>query len=172
MLFRSLPLGLTATLKVDVTGQTPLTYQWKKNGVDIPNATTATLTLPNISASDESSYTVVITNALGTVESDIATVVIGASEGIASAKKTTTPLVIDGTLNEALWSLPYSISKVVVGAASNNTETYGVLWDDTYLYVGVKVLDATITTTNVDPYQNDAVELYFDMNHTGGVYDN
>ena len=87
--------------------------------------------------------------------------------------KTAVALTIDGALDESTWVLNKSISKVVIPAAgtTNNTSTFGVLWDDTYLYVGVKVLDATITTTNANTYDNDAVELYFDMNNNGGVYD-
>ena len=44
-------------------------------------------------------------------------------------------------------------------------------WDNTNLYIGVKVLDATIITNHTNRYDNDAVEIYFDMNNNGGVYD-
>jgi hypothetical protein len=56
--------GTTATFTVTATGPS-LTYQWRKDGIDIPvaeNATagTATLSLMNISAADEAEYDVVV----------------------------------------------------------------------------------------------------------------
>ena len=168
----SLPLGLTATFKVTANGQAPITYQWKKDGVNIPNATTATLTLANITTTDIASYTVVVTNTLGFVESEPAKLTIGTNLRLATAPKVQTAPTIDGDLTETSWQMTYPISSVVIGTTTNNAEQkYGVMWDDTYLYVGVKVLDATITTNNPEVYNNDAVELYFDMNNTGGAYD-
>jgi glucose/arabinose dehydrogenase len=38
-------VGQTATFQVTATGTPPLSYQWLRNGVDIPGATSATLTL-------------------------------------------------------------------------------------------------------------------------------
>ena len=44
-------------------------YQWRFNGTDIPSATADTLFLGNVSASNEGSYSVVITNISGSVTS-------------------------------------------------------------------------------------------------------
>jgi hypothetical protein len=66
----------TTTFAVVAMGQNPLTYQWKKNGEDILDKTTEKLTLTNISNSDEASYSVVITNGIGSVESSIATITV------------------------------------------------------------------------------------------------
>jgi hypothetical protein len=49
--------GSTANFSVTATG-TGLTYQWKKGGTNIVNATSATLTLSNVSTSDSGNYTV------------------------------------------------------------------------------------------------------------------
>ena len=46
-----------------------------------------------------------------------------------------------------------------------NTVTFGALWDDTYLYVGVKVLDANLQKTCEAAYMNDSVEVYVDPTH-------
>lgn len=48
------------------------TYQWKKGGVNITGATSATLALADISATDAASYTVVVTNSFGAVTSSAA----------------------------------------------------------------------------------------------------
>jgi hypothetical protein len=67
-------LGRSATLSVAATG-TGNTYVWRKNTgpagayVAIPGATAATYTIPSVTAASAGSYTVVITNALGTVTS-------------------------------------------------------------------------------------------------------
>jgi hypothetical protein len=54
----------------------PLGFQWRKNGVNIPGATTATLSLPNVQYADGGAYTVVITDAIGPVTSEPATLTI------------------------------------------------------------------------------------------------
>ena len=51
-------------------------YQWQFNGVDIPGATNATLTLTNVQATDEGSYRVLIRNIAGSVTSDAATFIL------------------------------------------------------------------------------------------------
>lgn len=51
--------GSSATMTVTATG-TGVTYQWKKGGTDIPGATSATYTIPAVTASDAANYTVVV----------------------------------------------------------------------------------------------------------------
>ncbi len=52
--------GGNATFTVAATGD-GITYQWKKNGVDIPGATAATYLVNNATPADSGSYTVVVT---------------------------------------------------------------------------------------------------------------
>ena len=51
--------GVPASFSVTATG-TALTYQWRKNGVNIGGATAATYTIPSIVTADGATYTVVI----------------------------------------------------------------------------------------------------------------
>ncbi len=61
--------GATKTLAVVATG-TPLpTYQWRKDGVDIPNARAASYVVPATTVPTTASYSVVIANSAGSVES-------------------------------------------------------------------------------------------------------
>lgn len=67
--------GTNATFTVVATG-TGLTYQWKKDGVNWPypntSATTATFVNPNLALNDAGNYSVVVTNAGGSIESAVA----------------------------------------------------------------------------------------------------
>jgi hypothetical protein len=68
--------GSNVTFTVVASGTPPLTYQWQKNGGNIPGATTATLTLANVSATDTASYAVVVGNATTSVTSSSATLTV------------------------------------------------------------------------------------------------
>jgi hypothetical protein len=57
------------SLVADATGAEPLVFQWRRNGIDIPNATNLALTLSNIVWDHRGSYTLVASNAFGAVES-------------------------------------------------------------------------------------------------------
>ena len=68
-LAQSFTLGSAVALSVSAGGTGPLFYQWQFNGVNIGGATTATLALSNLSATNAGAYRVVITNAVGTITS-------------------------------------------------------------------------------------------------------
>lgn len=58
--------GATATFSVVANANgDPLAYQWRKNGIAIPGATSSTLAINNISASDAGSYDVIISGTAG-----------------------------------------------------------------------------------------------------------
>ena len=59
----SVTVGQTATFSVTATGTAPLSYQWRKNGVDIASATSASYTTPVTALSDDGAlFTVVVSN--------------------------------------------------------------------------------------------------------------
>jgi hypothetical protein len=68
--------GDTVTFSVVATGSAPLTYQWRRNGVDILGATSAALTLANARVADSGDYTVVVTSSQGAVESAAGTLTV------------------------------------------------------------------------------------------------
>lgn len=60
----------TGYFDVGVEGATPLTYQWRRNGVAIAGATGPTYTTPLLTAADNGArYSITVTNAKGTVTS-------------------------------------------------------------------------------------------------------
>jgi len=75
------PVGRTATLSVEVTGTGPLSYQWQKNGVDLPGATSSTYTTPPVSLSESgATFRVVATNATGSAISREAVLTVTPAE--------------------------------------------------------------------------------------------
>jgi hypothetical protein len=73
-------IGAATALKVMVTGAPPFSYQWRLNGKDIPDATFDTLLLPNVQAESVGSYTVVVSNGFGKVESAAGTLRVAVRE--------------------------------------------------------------------------------------------
>lgn len=73
---RPVYLGGTAKLSVEASGTAPLTYQWKKAGVNIPGATGQTLIITNVTAVDAVAYSVGVSNVAGGVLSQNAAVTI------------------------------------------------------------------------------------------------
>jgi hypothetical protein len=76
------PLDKTAEVNGDTTfsvtavGAGPLSYQWLTNGTAIANATNSSLALSNVQFDTAKSYSVKITNSLGSVTSSVATLII------------------------------------------------------------------------------------------------
>jgi RHS repeat-associated protein len=68
--------GTTAQFSVSNTAWPAPTYQWRKNGTNIAGATSATLTLTNVQTSDAATYSVVITNSLGSATSNNASLTV------------------------------------------------------------------------------------------------
>ncbi len=52
----------TVFLTVSATGAAPLSYQWQKNGTNLPGATTATLSFSPLTVSDAGDYRVIVSN--------------------------------------------------------------------------------------------------------------
>jgi hypothetical protein len=70
--------GDFATFSVVVPVASGMMFQWKFNGTEIPGATGDSLVLTNVAAVDEGRYSVVVTNSLGNVESEPATLMLDA----------------------------------------------------------------------------------------------
>ncbi len=66
-------LNGSVTFTATASGTPVPTYQWRKNGTDIPGETGSTLTISPVLAGDAANYDVVVTNACGTATSAPAT---------------------------------------------------------------------------------------------------
>ena len=68
--------GANATLSVQATGASALTYQWRRNGAALTGATAATLTLSPATAANAGDYTVVVSDNNSPVTSRLARLVV------------------------------------------------------------------------------------------------
>ena len=64
------------TLNVVANGALPLAYQWRKDGVEIANATEASYHIPNVQGFNAGAYTVVLSNLDGAVTSSNAVLTV------------------------------------------------------------------------------------------------
>ena len=71
--------GATATFNVTATGSATLAYQWRRNGTNITGATSASYTTPATTPADDGAqFSVVVSNAYGSVTSTAATLTVAA----------------------------------------------------------------------------------------------
>jgi endonuclease/exonuclease/phosphatase family metal-dependent hydrolase len=68
--------GSNVTFTVVATGAQPLSYQWLFNGTNLDGATNFSLTLTAVTTNDAGPYSVVITNAFGSTNSDPAVLTV------------------------------------------------------------------------------------------------
>lgn len=64
--------GQNAALHVVASGSTPMTFLWRRNGIDLPSATNATLSLTSVTTNDTADYYVILANHLGSATSAVA----------------------------------------------------------------------------------------------------
>jgi hypothetical protein len=69
--------GDSVTFCAQVTGTLPIQYQWRLNGVNIPDATNACYTIPSTDIADGGAYTVVVKNDLDAFASTTASLLLG-----------------------------------------------------------------------------------------------
>jgi hypothetical protein len=73
---QAVEVGSRVTLTVLAVGTEPLTYQWRRNGVNLSGATEASLVIDAVKIEDAGSYSVAVANAFGAVNSDEAVLVV------------------------------------------------------------------------------------------------
>src|ERR1700693_3512518 len=79
---QSVNAGQTATFTVVAAGTGPLSYQWQLNGTAIAGATAASYTTPVTTTADSGGqFRVVVTNSLGSITSNIATLTVTTGTG-------------------------------------------------------------------------------------------
>ena len=75
-LSQTVVVGATVTFTAAASGSPSPTFQWRKDGVDIAGATSATLTLSNVPATAAGVYSVTATNVAGSTASNAVTLFV------------------------------------------------------------------------------------------------
>lgn len=96
--------GAALNLSAGAVGIAPLSYQWRLNGVAIPNATDSTYTVPSATLANGGSYDLVVTNLYGAGTSVAATVTVVAVPSIVKDLGGVTGTVYSGG-KFSLWSV-------------------------------------------------------------------
>lgn len=113
---QSVSVGANVTFTVVASGTAPFTYQWRKGGQNIQNATNATLTLSNVQTSDAGSYDVVVTNSVNSATSNAATLTVNTVVGTAITWNFTTN-------GDPSSTLPAGLTGGTVTQGNNNGST-------------------------------------------------
>jgi uncharacterized protein YjdB len=160
---------LTATIAP--TNATNKSVTWSTSNAAIATVSTSGLVTAVASGSATITVTTVDQSKTATCAVTVSAIACTNQQGSVTCYKAASAITVNGNLNEASWCISNVLTKTTIGTP-NNTVTFGVLWDNTNLYVGVKVLDANLYSSQPDVWNADAVEIYFDGANNGGtVYD-
>ncbi len=158
----SVTAGASSTLTWNSTNATSCSASgaWSGSQPTAGSASTGAL-------NQSSTYNLTCTGAGG---SGSASVSVGVGAG-ATIKAATLAHNTDGNLSESDWNVTTPAVKSVIGT-NNNVTTFGTLWDNTYLYVGIKVQDSSLKNDSINCWDDDSVEFYIDANNNAGsTYD-
>ena len=112
-------VGTVATFSVVATGTRPFSYQWRRGSTNLAGATTSIIQIGNVQAADAGNYAVVVTNIIGSVTSQVATLTVvgkpgidpkalALTNGIFSLRITNTlpgsPVIIEASSNLVQWT--------------------------------------------------------------------
>jgi len=90
--------GRDCTLSVVASSSEPPRYQWRFNGVNLPGATNSAITIRSIQLAEAGSYSVVVSNALGSATSQTAVLSVGQSPPIIATQPASPPFQIGTNL--------------------------------------------------------------------------
>jgi formylglycine-generating enzyme len=71
--------GANMTFTVSATGSPPLSYQWRKNGIELPSETSSSPTLNSVSPSHSGGYSAKVSNPYGFENSQVANLTVNSS---------------------------------------------------------------------------------------------
>jgi len=151
-------LGQSATFSVTASGTAPLSYQWRKNGNDIPLATAAIYQTPaTVTGDSGSQFVVVVSNSAGSVASAAATLTVlvppristqPTSKSVSAGRTVTFSVVATGTA-----PLSYQWYKNGTAVTSATAATYSfvaALTDNqSSIYVRVKNAAGSVQSNTV-----------------------
>lgn len=155
---RTLPIYGTLNVSVTATGSPPLSYQWRKNGVNISGATQASYSKVSVTGVDNGGYDCVVRNAVNTVTSNVATITV---LDPAITDQPDNQVVLDG------YTATFSLS-----AVGSGTISYTWYRDEVVLVDGGRISGAdtaTLSISNVSSADEGMFKCYV-LSAGGGIW--
>jgi hypothetical protein len=146
-------IGGSQNFEVQASGSGTLSYQWKKDGIDLLGQTASTLTLSNLNTNDNGDYSVNVTSDCGSILSDIATLAVSQ---------------ISTTLNESA-----CVSYVFDGVTQTQSGTYTATYSTAAGCDSIVILELSIlqpTTSLLFETACDSYELNGQTYTQSGLY--
>jgi hypothetical protein len=149
--FYTKPIGSTRyvgdnlTLSGSADGTGPLTYQWLKNGVNLPGATNTTLVLTNLQTTNAGAYSLLVTNV---------TLVLGSNSTPAAVISVS---VFDITNTVGYWKLDDAAGSTAVDSANANNGTLNNMPVDDSEWISGRIAGAL--NFNADASGDDYVSI-------------
>ena len=179
---QSVSAGQSATFTATATGTAPLSYQWKKNGNTIAGATASSYTTAATSVADSGAvFTVVVSNSVGSVTSNSATLTVNpasvapaitaqpASQSVITGETASFSVTATGTA-----PLSYQWKKNgsdISGATSSSFTTAATVIGDSGAVFTVVVSNGTGTVTSSSATLSVFATKYSEVaNASGGTY--
>jgi hypothetical protein len=109
-------LGQTATFNVVATGTTPLYYLWLNGTTVLTNSTVASFTIANAQPTNAGTYSVIVSNSLGTVTSSNATLTVN------------TVFIAPGIITQPVSQRVYQGQNALLSVVASGTAPFGYQW--------------------------------------------
>jgi hypothetical protein len=117
------PVAHPGLLFVTATGTAPLSYQWTLAGTNLPGATSNSFSIASMQAANAGDYTVIVTNIVGSITSDVATLGVASPPNVPGCVLAPAGMVswwsadgnaldIQGTNNGTATNITYAAGKI------------------------------------------------------------
>jgi hypothetical protein len=133
----TLVAGSNLTFTGQADGSQPISYQWQRDGTNLPGAAAASLALTGLTIADSGAYTLVATNSVGASTSVVAQLTI----------------YLNATLFNSLSDQVVQVGdRVVLEVSAGGTEPLGYTWQ--FNGQPIAGIDPTLVLSNVQPAES------------------
>lgn len=157
-------VGGSASFAATVTGTALLSYQWRKDGINVVGATNAILSLTNLQTNQAGGYNVVVTNTAGSVTSSVVTLTVNRLSqtinfgSLVGKRVDSAPFGLNATASSGL-SVSYSSGNPLVATVNGSTVTIVGIGNAAITanqignatYLGAASVSQTLTVTGIPP---------------------